>query len=64
MPAKHSRVSMFACEGMSREPRLVCPPCSVGVHLNVAGHANDHAYKVVQSLGFPLYHPAWRVRVH
>lgn len=34
---------------------------SVGVHLNVAGHSNDHAYKVVQSLGFPLYHPAWRV---
>ncbi|KAL4451456.1 hypothetical protein ABPG75_007118 [Micractinium tetrahymenae] len=39
----------------------LCLECfSVGVHLNVAGHSSDHAYKVVQSLGFPLYHPAWR----
>ncbi|KAL4853568.1 Transcriptional adapter ADA2 [Chlorella vulgaris] len=39
----------------------LCLECfSVGVTLNVAGHSNDHAYKVVQSLGFPLYHPAWR----
>lgn len=45
-------------------PRLPALVCSVGVHLNVAGHASDHAYKVVQSLGFPLYHPAWRVRLH
>jgi transcriptional adapter 2-alpha len=40
----------------------LCLECfSVGVELNVAGHSSDHAYKVVQSLGFPLYHPAWRV---
>ena len=39
-----------------------CPPArSVGVELNVAGHKSSHAYKVVQSLGFPLYHPGWRV---
>lgn len=27
----------------------------------MAGHKSSHAYKVVQSLGFPLYHPGWRV---
>ncbi|PSC69078.1 transcriptional adapter ADA2-like isoform X1 [Micractinium conductrix] len=39
----------------------LCLECfSVGVQLNVTNHTSDHAYKVVQSLGFPLYHPAWR----
>ncbi|KAI7838949.1 hypothetical protein COHA_007308 [Chlorella ohadii] len=39
----------------------LCLECfSVGVELNVAGHKSGHAYKVVQSLGFPLYHPGWR----
>ncbi|PRW56050.1 histone acetyltransferase complex component [Chlorella sorokiniana] len=39
----------------------LCLECfSVGVELNVAGHKSSHAYKVVQSLGFPLYHPGWR----
>ena len=50
-------------------PRIKCAVCpdydlcmecfSVGAQ--VWPHANDHAYRVVDNLSFPLYHPEWGV---
>jgi hypothetical protein len=74
-PARRCSEGLYHCDychkDLSSTLRIKCAVCkdfdlclecfSVGVTLNVAGHASHHAYKVVQSLGFPLYHPAWRV---
>lgn len=39
----------------------LCLDCfSVGVQ--ITPHRNDHAYRVMDSLSFPLYHPDWGVR--
>jgi transcriptional adapter 2-alpha len=39
----------------------LCLECfSVGAH--IWPHANDHAYRVVDNLSFPLFHPDWGVR--
>ncbi len=38
----------------------LCLDCfSVGVE--ITPHQNDHAYRVMDSLSFPLYHPDWGV---
>jgi hypothetical protein len=38
----------------------LCVECfSVGVEIN--GHTNGHAYRVVDNLSFPILHPAWGV---
>ena len=34
--------------------------CSVGVE--ITPHKQDHAYRVVDDLSFPLFHPSWGVR--
>ena len=74
-PARRCSEGLYHCDychkDLSSTLRIKCAVCkdfdlclecfSVGVTLNVAGHASHHAYKVVQSLGFPLYHPGWRV---
>ena len=62
LPARAPRVAaLSAATAHPRRTPLLHRRRSVGVSLNVAGHSSDHPYKVVQSLGFPLYHPAWRV---
>ena len=39
----------------------LCLECfSVGVQ--IWPHRNDHAYRVVDNLSFPLFHPDWGVR--
>ena len=39
----------------------LCLPCfSVGV--NLWPHRNSHAYRVVDNLAFPVFHPEWGVR--
>ena len=39
----------------------LCLECfSVGVQIHP--HRNDHAYRVVDNLSFPLFHPDWGVR--
>lgn len=38
----------------------LCVECfSVGVEIN--GHSNDHSYKVMDNLCFPIFHPSWGV---
>lgn len=38
----------------------LCLPCfSVGV--NIYPHRNDHEYRVVDNLAFPIFHPDWGV---
>ena len=36
--------------------------CSVGVE--ITPHKRDHAYRVVDDLSFPLFHPSWGVRAY
>ncbi len=65
-PIVHLPACLLARPSAASKPRPLpahplCLMSSVGVELNVAGHKSGHAYKVVQSLGFPLYHPGWRV---
>lgn len=39
----------------------LCLDCfSVGVE--ITPHQNDHAYRVMDCLSFPLFHPDWGVR--
>jgi hypothetical protein len=60
------------CEkDISCTPRIRCAICpdfdlclecfSVGVE--VTPHRNHHDYRVVDNLSFPIFHPAWGVRV-
>lgn len=38
----------------------LCVECfSVGVE--IMGHTNDHTYKVMDNLSFPIFHPNWGV---
>ena len=53
-------VIMAVC---ARRLRVVCSVrshCSVGVE--ITPHKQDHAYRVVDDLSFPLFHPSWGVR--
>ncbi|GAB4822858.1 hypothetical protein N2152v2_009904 [Parachlorella kessleri] len=57
----------YCAKDLSHVPRIKCAVCpdydlcmecfSVGAQ--VWPHANDHAYRVVDNLSFPLYHPEW-----
>jgi hypothetical protein len=67
------RRGLYHCDychkDLSHVPRIKCAVCpdfdlclecfSVGAQ--TWPHANDHAYRVVDNLSFPLYHPEWGV---
>ena len=39
-------------------------PCDCSVGVEITPHKRDHAYRVVDDLSFPLFHPSWGVRTH
>lgn len=68
-----TRRNLYHCnycqKDISNTPRIKCAICpdfdlclecfSVGVEINP--HKNDHDYRVVDNLSFPIFHPDWGV---
>lgn len=70
MMCRHLYHCNYCQKDISHVVRVKCAVCpdfdlclecfSVGVEL--LPHRNDHAYRLVDNLSFPLYEPGWGVR--
>lgn len=69
----HTHRALYHCNYCHRDIsdniRIKCATCAdfdlcvecFGIGVEINGHTNDHTYKVMDNLSFPIFHPNWGV---
>lgn len=69
----HTYRALYHCNYCHRDIsdniRIKCATCAdfdlcvecFGIGVEINGHTNDHTYKVMDNLSFPIFHPNWGV---